>query len=70
MLLITGCSHRIYVNVVDRTGLFTPDMAFEAIVKTQIELLREPSVKCVDLVATEFTNIIRQGTGRVRAIVY
>ena len=34
-----------------RVGLFTPDKAFEAIVKKQIERLREPSTKCVDLVS-------------------
>lgn len=33
-----------------RVGLFTPDMAFEAIVKRQIAKLKEPSIKCVDLV--------------------
>lgn len=33
-----------------RVGLFTPDKAFEAIVKRQIAKLKEPSIKCVDLV--------------------
>ena len=42
-----------------RVGLFTPDMAFEAIVKKQIARLKEPSMKCVDLVCTEVTNVIR-----------
>lgn len=38
-----------------RTGLFTPDLAFEAIVKKQILKLKEPSLKCVDLVVSELT---------------
>lgn len=42
-----------------RVGLFTPDMAFDAIVKGQISLLKEPSLKCVDLVVQELTNVVR-----------
>ncbi|KAK5649746.1 hypothetical protein RI129_000775 [Pyrocoelia pectoralis] len=42
-----------------RVGLFTPDMAFEAIVKKQISRLKEPSLKCVDLVVTELSNVVR-----------
>lgn len=45
-----------------RVGLFTPDMAFEAIVKKQIERLKEPSLKCVDLVVNELANVVRQCT--------
>ncbi|XP_071948137.1 dynamin-1-like isoform X2 [Antedon mediterranea] len=43
-----------------RVGLFTPDMAFEAITKKQISRLKEPALKCVDLVISELNNIIRQ----------
>ncbi|PAV72789.1 hypothetical protein WR25_15296 isoform B [Diploscapter pachys] len=43
-----------------RVGLFTPDMAFEAIAKKQISRLKEPSLKCVDLVVNELANVIRQ----------
>lgn len=42
-----------------RVGLFTPDMAFEAIAKKQIARLKEPSIKCVDLVVNELCNVIR-----------
>ncbi|GIY67037.1 dynamin [Caerostris darwini] len=42
-----------------RVGLFTPDMAFEAIVKKQISKLKEPSLKCVDLVVGELANVVR-----------
>ena len=40
-------------------GLFTPDMAFEAIVKKQISRMKEPSLKCIDLVVQELTNVVR-----------
>ncbi|XP_046448862.1 dynamin-like isoform X14 [Daphnia pulex] len=42
-----------------RVGLFTPDLAFEAIVKKQISRLKEPSLKCIDLVVAELTNVVR-----------
>merc|ERR1719373_865284 len=42
-----------------RVGLFTPDMAFEAIVKKQIGRLKEPSLKCIDLVVAELSNVVR-----------
>ena len=43
-----------------RVGLFTPDMAFEAIVKTQIEKLLGPALKCVDLVSSELGEVIQK----------
>ncbi len=46
-------------------GLFTPDMAFEAIVKKQIERLKEPSLKCIDLVVQELTNVARSTAEKV-----
>ena len=48
-----------------RSGLFTPDIAFEVIVKKQVEKLKEPSLKCVDLVITELTNLIHKLTDKV-----
>lgn len=48
-----------------RVGLFTPDMAFEAIVKKQIARLKEPSLKCVDLVVTELSNVVRMCTDKM-----
>ncbi|MED6293447.1 Dynamin-2, partial [Characodon lateralis] len=48
-----------------RTGLFTPDMAFEAIVKKQIVKLKEPSVKCVDMVIQELINTVRQCSNKL-----
>ncbi|XP_027412214.1 dynamin-1 isoform X5 [Bos indicus x Bos taurus] len=43
-----------------RTGLFTPDLAFEATVKKQVQKLKEPSIKCVDMVVSELTATIRK----------
>jgi hypothetical protein len=34
-------------------------MAFEAIVKKQIARLKEPSLKCIDLVVQELSNVVR-----------
>lgn len=48
-----------------RTGLFTPDMAFEAIVKKQIIKLKEPCLKCIDLVIQELINTVRQSTNKL-----
>lgn len=48
-----------------RVGLFTPDMAFEAIVKKQIGRLREPGLKCCDLVVLEMSNVIRMTAEKV-----
>ena len=48
-----------------RSGLFTPDAAFEVIVKKQIETLHDPCLKCVDLVLTELTSIVHKLTDKV-----
>ncbi|XP_010888629.1 dynamin-3 isoform X2 [Esox lucius] len=48
-----------------RTGLFTPDMAFEAIVKKQIVKIKEPCIKCVDMVIQELINTVRQCTNKL-----
>ncbi|XP_055014661.1 dynamin-2 isoform X1 [Boleophthalmus pectinirostris] len=48
-----------------RTGLFTPDLAFEAIVKKQIIKLKDPCLKCVDLVVTEVVALIRKCTEKL-----
>ena len=61
-LLVTYC---ILWHAVCSTGLFTPDMAFETIVKKQIEKLKEPSLACVDMVVTELTNVVRVCTEKV-----
>ncbi|XP_042579251.1 dynamin-1a isoform X2 [Cyprinus carpio] len=43
-----------------RTGLFTPDLAFEAIVKKQIQKLNGPCLKCIDMVVSELVFTIRK----------
>ena len=48
-----------------RVGLFTPDAAFEAIVTKQIAPLKEPSIKCIDLVVQELTNVVRMVSEKV-----
>lgn len=48
-----------------RTGLFTPDLAFEFIVKKQIIKLKTPCLKCIDLVIQELINTVRQCTNKV-----
>uniref|UniRef100_A0A8C5BXN4 Interferon-induced GTP-binding protein Mx n=1 Tax=Gadus morhua TaxID=8049 RepID=A0A8C5BXN4_GADMO len=48
-----------------RTGLFTPDLAFEAIVKKQIIKLKDPCLKCVDLVVSELAALIMKCTDKL-----
>ncbi|XP_028299328.1 dynamin 3a isoform X3 [Gouania willdenowi] len=43
-----------------RTGLFPPDMAFEAIVKKQISWLKEPCNKFIDMVNEELITTVNQ----------
>uniref|UniRef100_A0A8C4TRA6 Dynamin 3 n=1 Tax=Falco tinnunculus TaxID=100819 RepID=A0A8C4TRA6_FALTI len=50
---------------VHRTGLFTPDMAFEAIVKKQIVKLKGPCLKSVDLVMQELINTVKKCTKKL-----
>lgn len=40
-------------------------MAFEAIVKKQVVKLKEPCLKCVDLVIQELISTVRQCTSKV-----
>ncbi|XP_034459180.1 dynamin-1a isoform X12 [Hippoglossus hippoglossus] len=48
-----------------RTGLFTPDLAFEAIVKKQIQKLKGPTLKCVDMVVRELTFTIQKCSNKL-----
>ncbi|XP_068433934.1 dynamin-2 isoform X1 [Clinocottus analis] len=50
-----------------RTGLFTPDLAFEVIVKKQIVKLKTPCLKCIDLVIQELINTVRQCTNKLNS---
>lgn len=51
-----------------RTGLFTPDLAFEAIVKKQIQKLNGPCLKCIDMVVSELTSTIHKCSEKVKRI--
>lgn len=46
--------------VLPRVGLFTPDKAFDVLMKRQIARLLEPSLMCVDMVSTELGAIIQK----------
>lgn len=45
-------------------------MAFEAIVKKQIVKLKEPSLKCVDLVVSELATVIKKCAEKVTGFVF
>jgi dynamin GTPase len=49
-----------------RSGLFTPDEAFEYIVQMQIAKFEDPIMKCVDMVVSELLSIIHEATNKVR----
>ncbi|XP_067828992.1 LOW QUALITY PROTEIN: dynamin-3 [Heptranchias perlo] len=50
-----------------RTGLFTPDMAFEAIVKKQVHKLKEPCLKCIDMVVSELATVVRKCSDKLNS---
>ena len=58
-----GSVHTVVLNC--RTGLFTPDMAFESIVVKQIQRLKEPSLHCVDMVINELSTVVRKAGEKV-----
>lgn len=45
-------------------------MAFEAIVKKQIAQLKEPILKCIDLVVQELSSVVRLCTDKVNFSTY
>lgn len=48
-----------------RRGLFTPDMAFETIVRKQISRLKGPCIKFVDMVSQELMTTVYQCINKV-----
>ena len=48
-----------------RVGLFTPDLAFDAVVKKQISRLKEPAHKCIELVVQELIDVVRMCTEKI-----
>ncbi|KAF2988151.1 hypothetical protein EK904_013685, partial [Melospiza melodia maxima] len=55
----------MFIVLLEGTGLFTPDMAFEAIVKKQIVKLKGPCLKSVDLVMQELINTVKKCTKKL-----
>lgn len=53
------------IYLVCRTGLFTPDMAFETIVKKQIIKLKGPCIKLIDMVTEELITTLYQCINKV-----
>ncbi|CAF3436137.1 unnamed protein product [Rotaria socialis] len=49
-----------------RSGLFTPDEAFEYIVKMQIAKFEEPIIKCVDMVVADLKRIIHEVSTKLK----
>ncbi|KAL5251150.1 hypothetical protein ACHWQZ_G016763 [Mnemiopsis leidyi] len=49
-----------------RSGLFTPDAAFEMTVKRQIETLAPPSMKCIQQVSTELHEVIMKCIDKIK----
>merc|ERR1739838_403880 len=49
-----------------RSGLFTPDQAFEEVVRSQIVKLKEPAMWCVERVGDELAKIMSQCTEHMR----
>ncbi|RWS28557.1 dynamin-like protein [Leptotrombidium deliense] len=47
-------------------GLFTPDMAFDAVVMSQLARFEDPSNICIDLVSTELLKIVRECCAKVK----
>lgn len=64
-ILLNLKKSNVLLFLIFRTGLFTPDMAFEAIVKKQIVKLKGPSLKSVDLVIQELINTVKKCTKKV-----
>ena len=51
-----------------RSGLFTPDKAFEQVAKLQIEKLKDPSSKLIDLVTHEMIGTFKEPLTKVNTI--
>ncbi len=64
--MIFHLSYRNFLNFeLFRSGLFTPDEAFEYIVQMQIAKFEDPVMKCVDMVVSELLAIIHEATSKV-----
>jgi dynamin 1/3 len=62
----TDLNNALIIVTPFQTGLFTPSSAFEAIVKKKITELKEPVLKCIDLVLAELTEVLRSCTDKMK----
>jgi len=49
-----------------RLGLFTPDQAFDVVAKKQIEMLKTPSLKLIDLVSEELSKVVQGAVSKMQ----
>ena len=63
-------SYAVYNIYGYRAVLFEPYMVFEVIVKKEIERLKEPILKCIELVIGELTSAVRMCTQHVRENIF
>ena len=52
-----------------RLGLFTPDQAFDVVAKKQIEMLKSPSLKLIDLVSEEMSKVVQGAVTKVQSCI-
>ena len=52
-----------------RLGLFTPDQAFDVVAKKQIEMLKSPSLKLIDLVSVEMMKVVQGAVTKVLSCI-
>ena len=55
--------HFLFLGL-ERSGLFTPDSAFEVLVRKQVNKSKEALLKCVDLVTNEITLVVQKCAGK------
>merc|ERR1719450_1940678 len=49
-----------------RLGLFTPNQAFDVVAKKQIEMLKSPSLKLIDLVVEEMGKVVQGAVSKMQ----
>ena len=66
-LLLTICFQFFIPTTGVRIGLFTPGQAFDVVCRKQIEALKHPSTKVVDLVTQEINAIVKDSFSKVKS---
>jgi dynamin 1/3 len=57
--------HKINLFIIPQSGVFTPDLAFEVIVKQQIAQLKGPILNCIEQVIDELSKSIYKCTAKI-----